>query len=45
MCAVYFFENKGVEFINIVGILRDPDIVSLFLHHLLNFLSQWLLRN
>ena len=27
MCAVYFFENKGVEFINIARILRDPDIV------------------
>ena len=28
MCAVYFFENKGVEFINIARILSDPDIVK-----------------
>ena len=25
MCSI-FFENKGVEFINIARILRDPDI-------------------
>ena len=28
MCII-FFENKGVEFINIARILRDPDIKSL----------------
>ena len=27
MCSI-FFENKGVEFINIARILRDPDIVK-----------------
>ena len=27
MCSI-FFENKGVEFINITRILRDPDIVK-----------------
>ena len=27
MCGI-FFENKGVEFINIPRILRDPDIVK-----------------
>ena len=27
VCSI-FFENKGVEFINIVHILRDPDIVK-----------------
>ena len=27
MCSI-FFENKGVEFINIVRILCDPDIVK-----------------
>ena len=26
MCSI-FFENKGVEFTNIVCVLRDPDIV------------------
>ena len=27
MCSI-FFENKGVEFINMARILRDPDIVK-----------------
>ena len=27
VCSV-FFENKGVEFINVARILRDPDIVK-----------------
>ena len=27
VCSI-FFENKGVEFINIARILRDPDIVK-----------------
>ena len=27
ICSI-FFENKGVEFINIARILRDPDIIS-----------------
>ena len=27
VCSI-FFENKGVEFINITRILRDPDIVK-----------------
>ena len=36
-----FFENKGLEFINIVSILRDPNIVKSL--PLLNFLRQWLL--
>ena len=27
VCKI-FFENKGVEFINIAHILRDPDIVK-----------------
>ena len=27
MCSI-FFENKGVEFINIARILRDPDIIK-----------------
>ena len=36
MCAVYFFENKGVEFLNIVRFLCDPVIVN---HpHLLNII-------
>ena len=29
MCSI-FFENKGVEFINIARILRDPDTVKSF---------------
>ena len=28
MCAAYFFENKGVEFINIARILHGPDTVK-----------------
>ena len=39
VCSI-FFENKGVEFTNVARILRDPDIVKSFLHHLLNFLCQ-----
>ena len=39
VCSI-FFENKGVEFTNVARILRDPDIVKSFLHHLLSFLCQ-----
>ena len=44
VCSI-FFENKDNEFLNTARILRDPDIVRSFLHHLLNFLYQWLLTN
>ena len=45
VCSM-FFENKGVEFINIARISCYPDITQLniFLNHLLNFLCQWLLN-
>ena len=37
-----FFDNKGVEFINLARILRDPDVVSSFPKLLRSFPHLWL---